>query len=239
MVQSIGPQQTYRDVARMAARKAYSAYCKEDPTEYSNNMRIFYNAGMENPAVAKLILHDAIREESTKETDMAAKLLNPALENLKRTPVHSIRGEFQKDDAVMSARLEIARVQLDMMEKDAIAHATEMGNRLKDDTIPLRDEFNKTYNEMYPRTAYMRRRLMEYAVTSTSPTAPKRPIGEKLQIFYPKTYENRIRLAGNDRLGQKGKVSNFKKMFWNVPLIRNMDIKKGLKKLGKSLAKKV
>lgn len=252
MVQPIGSQQTYRDVLRTAAQNAFNSYGKKDNTEHSNNMKIFYETGRENPIVARMILHESIIEGAKKDKNSIESAAEEATSCFTRQIDNSdpmiwdpflggIQKGYLKKELSNNVLIVEIKSKLDALRKLVDAQGSEMGDKLQEDAVESRDRFYGELNELYPRTGRVREKLIrQYGVTTTSPTVPKRSTAAKIVLsepeggyksIYPNTFETRVRLLANNRLGKKGKMNPLKKMLWNVPFMKKKEFTKGVWKV--------
>lgn len=258
MVQPIGPTNSINtnskmdtNVIRTAVKDAFLTYGCPDPTEHNEYMRVFYTEGKKNPCVARMMLPGIIRKSAIEESDSFQKIFSqevqPEIDALREIPVYTLSDYGKKRDTINSGNAIRAKADAATFLKALHAENNEMGDRLQADVVQLRDEFNNEFKRLYPKTWRIRDRLIsDWGVASDRPTAPKRPLYQKLQIaapeggyesIYPNTLETRVRLLANGRLGKKGKMSPLKKMLWNNPIAKTLDIAKGVKKVCTSLIK--
>ena len=225
------------ETVKNAVRGAFSTYGYEDSTQHNKYMRVFYTEGKKNPCVARMIMPRVIIKSAEEESDTFQKTyerdVQPHVDAVKETPAYTLEDYGKKPGTILKGEVTRTKADVAIFSQAMHAERAEMGGKLQGDVVQLRDEFNEEFKRQYPKTWRIRDRLIrDYGVFYDRPTVPKRSILQKLQIvapkggyksIYPKTLETRARLLVHNRLGEKGKMSPWKKKLWNNPIFREID----------------
>ena len=127
------------------------------------------------------------------------------------------------------------------IQKVLKANETQMTDLLSEEVKPLKENFDETYKTLYPRTYKIRKEIIENTDFSMDKVTPKRSYYEKIKLaepeqgwksIYPRSYENRCRLIGTDRIGKSGTVSWLKKKVWNMFFVKKHDMVKCFLRIG-------
>lgn len=218
------------DVVRTSIINAYQTYGSSDKESFNKNMSKFYTVGKLNPSVAHMILIDQLRKEGLNQAQMNKQYLKTFNDNSKvdiehLTPI--AERQLNRDTAELEMCLGISKVLK--------ATETQMADLLSEEVKPLKESFDETYRALYPRTYKIRKEIIENTDFSIDRVVPKRSYYEKIKLaepeqgwksIYPRSYENRCRLIGMDRIGKSGTVSWLKKKVWNMFFVKKHDMVK-------------
>ena len=230
------------DVVRTSIINAYQTYGSSDKETFNKNMSEFYTEGKQNPSVAHMILVDQLRKEGLNQSQANKQHLKTFKENSKmdtewlkpfadKTPV--IERQVNREVALFEMNLGILKVLK--------ANETQMTNLLSEEVKPLKKSFDEAYKTLYPRTYKIRKEIIENTDFSMDKVTPKRSYYEKIKLaepeqgwksIYPRSYENRCRLIGMDRIGESGTVSWLKKKVWNTFFVKKHDMVKCFLRIG-------
>ena len=230
------------DVVRTSIINAYQTYGNSDKETFNKNMSKFYTAGKQNPSVAHMILIDQLRKEGLNQAQTNKQHLKTFKDNSKvdieylipiadKTPI--IERQLNRDAAELEMCLGIQKVLK--------ANETQMTDLLSEEVKPLKENFDETYKTLYPRTYKIRKEIIENTDFSMDKVTPKHSYYEKIKLaepeqgwksIYPRSYENRCRLIGTDRIGKSGTVSWLKKKVWNMFFVKKHDMVKCFLRIG-------
>ncbi len=113
------------------SNQAYSAFMNGDKKNFSENMKNFFIEGIDNPAVAHIIIKDEFNKNKAKETP-------------KR-----IKGESAFDKALRQFKLILADNHYELPNKD-----NSIG------VVPYLEDFKNEYKSLYPKTFKVRSNLI-------------------------------------------------------------------------------
>ena len=230
------------DVVRTSIINAYKTYGSSDKQTFNKSMSEFYIAGKQNPSVAHMILVDQLRKEGLNQSQANKQHLKTFKENSKmdtewlkpfadKTPI--IERQVNREVALFDMNLGILKVLK--------ANETQMTDLLSEEVKPLKESFDETYKILYPRTYKIRKEIIENTDFSMDKVTPKRSYYEKIKLaepedgwksIYPRSYENRCRLIGMERIGKSGTVSWLKKKIWNLFFVKKYDMVKCFLRMG-------
>ena len=196
------------DVVRNNITNAYRNY-KLDDAKFENSMYDFYKEGAKNPSVAKIMMQDYVR----KGQEAAKKML---------TEVAAIHTPSLLEASVTCNRVYnfAAQFALRSIEASDMYNCTpynEYTNNL------ARKAFDERWNELYPRTAKIRERIICANRMSMDNVTPKASWLEKVnfaktlgeyKLDYPKTFYARYWLIMNSHI-EEGSVTSKVKHWYN------------------------
>ncbi len=195
------------DIITKSARQAAQSFSK-NKQQYNSALETFYNEGRKNPAVAKIIMHNEVINESRtmfiKQKEFSKKidgLINNAEKVQPQTPLQAL----SMPQMVMEIKIQgySANILGHMATHlRAMYLVTDIGKRVSDKVKPLKQEFESLYHQMYPKTGKIREKLTKFNIRMDRVT-PKFPKSERKYILepekgwanvYPRTASTRIML---------------------------------------------
>ena len=210
------------DVVKSHAISAIRSY-KKDSKKYQDSMTKFYSAGKENPSVANIILQHNVNQHVSAMRDLSNSIVLSDAMN-----THNIgrmnTGLFYATQAI----------------QDGI-NTMEIPNDKSLNSLAAKQEYDKVYNELYPKTGKIRKMIAESGHLKIGKVSPKMTWEEKvmnttsisdLKKIYPKSINARIRLFTDGQIEQNTVTPKVKGFF-------NRLTYKFLIKDGFSFAKKV
>ena len=214
------------NVVRTYAINAAKTY-KRDDKKYKESMTDFYKAGKENPSVANVILHNSVNERLAATRDFSDAMMKSELLTASMDP----------------ARNAVAKSGLALVT-ESIKNGMDAMEMPKDESLNstiAKQEYDKAYETLYPKTGKLRKMFAESGQIKMDKVTPKMSWSqkvmnlipaEKFNELYPKTIFVRTKLMLEGQIDDKT-VTPRVKGFFNR-LSHKMLIKNGF-----SFAKKV
>ena len=180
------------NVMKLHAIDAFRTY-KNDDTKYKTAMTDFYAKGKENPSVSKIILDDTI----TSGQKAASIVSNEVMKNAKTPVILPVSGHFNQ-----MAEFE-ARTNMALMAIKRGIDASEIPEDKNLEKLSEKQEFNQRFNELYPKTAQKRERIIDAHRIKMNEVTPKANWSEKIMYaktnaeyreLYPKSFMTRVSL---------------------------------------------
>lgn len=180
------------NVMKLHAIDAFRTY-KNDDTKYKTAMTDFYAKGKENPSVSKIILDDTI----TNGQKAASIVSNEVMKNAKTPVILPVSGHFNQ-----MAEFE-ARTNMALMAIKRGIDASEIPEDKNLEKLSEKQEFNQRFNELYPKTAQKRERIIDAHRIKMNEVTPKANWSEKIMYaktnaeyreLYPKSFMTRVSL---------------------------------------------
>lgn len=180
------------NVMKLHAIDAFRTY-KNDDTKYKTAMTDFYAKGKENPSVSKIILDDTI----TNGQKAASIVSNEVMKNAKTPVILPVSSHFNQ-----MAEFE-ARANMALMAIKRGIDASEIPEDKNLEKLSEKQEFNQRFNELYPKTAQKRERIIDAHRIKMNEVTPKANWSEKIMYaktnaeyreLYPKSFMTRVSL---------------------------------------------
>lgn len=175
-------------------------YYKTDDKKFNHAMGNFYREGVKNPSVARLIFKDENKKHIEKLQKVqveflrnASQIQSPSCDTFSKIPTEK-------------ASLYYATVML-----KSILNTKNIENDEKLNSIPEKKVFDKKYQELYPRTGALRKRIIEAGQVVPDKVMPKTSWAEKMMNLrtvgelkekYPKTFLVRTKLIMDGQFNQ-------------------------------------
>lgn len=208
------------NVVRANAVNAFRFY-KNNDDKYKKAMTGFYTEGKKNPSVAKVILDDTIKKGIKKTSELSDEVMKETKE-----PVFFPLTEHYAQMAQFEARSSIA---LRLMKQ--CINATEIPDDRNMKDLPEKKEFEKSFDELYPRTGEKRRRIIDAHRLEMDAVTPKAKWSDKIMYaktnaeyrkLYPKSFNTRMALIMEGQIKDNAvtkKVSGFLERFAYFPYV--------------------
>lgn len=140
------------DVVKTSVQEAYRNY-RVNNTKFYNSMGKFYEEGVKNPSVSRIILQDHIRKGMLAANDILKQAIeinyycaNPLLYG-ETAPRHQMIYGLSLNAAIKS-------IEAQDMYKNSESLKDELGTEIS-------KNFDKKWDELYPRTGKIRKRIIE------------------------------------------------------------------------------
>lgn len=221
------------DVVRASVSAAYNNYKRNDAKFY-NSMDTFYKSGKENPSVARIIMQDQIR----KEVELARQMLS----DVSRLPLPSIFEPQMRDATLSMYGLALSSVQRSLNASDIYNETAYVDDPdyhdFRADYLGLdsRREFDEAWHKKYPKSGWLRERIIENNNISMDKVNPKAGWFEKINFAktlkeykkdYPKTFNVRYALIMHNQITEEKVTPKVKSWFKRIAY--KTLIKKGFK----------
>lgn len=203
------------NVVRTHVNNAFKYY-KNDDKKFNQAMTDFYTVGKENPSVAGVIYEETINNGIQSMLDLSKE----SSDGIKPTLMPSANRAAENDVRIGVAKMALTKAvnALDLKDKSALKN------------IAAKDEYDKAFNELYPRTGKIRKAIMESGNIKTDSVSPKMSWAQKVQVMdstgfyakqYPKSYAARTALFINGQIkeGEVTKRVGFFKRFSYKPFL--------------------
>ena len=211
------------DVVKTSVQNAYNNFGRSDVKFYSA-MSTFYKEGKKNPSVAKIIMQDNIR----KNQEVASQMLKdaaafPLLDVTVLAYPEMLRHSHQLYDLSLNAAMK--SINAEQIYKNTEYVSEEVG-------LKEASDFQKTWNELYPKTGKKRERIIKANRISMDKVSEKADWSEKVNYAktveeykkdYPKTFNARLRLLFDGQIEDENvtsRVSGWFKRFSYKRLIK-------------------
>ncbi len=181
------------NVMKLRAIDAFRNY-KNDDTKFKTAMTDFYAVGKENPSVSKIILDDTI----SNGQKAASIVSDEVMKNIKTPVIFPVSAHFDQ-----MAEFE-ARTNIALMAIKRGIDASEIPEDKNLEKLSEKQEFNQRFNELYPKTAQKRERIIDAHRIKMNEVTPKANWSEKIMYaktnaeykeLYPKSFLTRMALV--------------------------------------------
>ncbi|MBO6272368.1 hypothetical protein J6O48_06275 [bacterium] len=182
------------NVVRTHVNNAFKYY-KNDDKKFHKAMTDFYTVGKENPSVAGVIYEETINNGIQSMLNLSKK----SADGIKPTLLPSGERVAENDVRIEVSKIALAKAinSLDLKDKTALKN------------IAAKEGYDKTFDELYPRTGKIRKTIIESGNIKTDSVSSKMSWGQKIQAMdstgvyakqYPKSHAARIALIINGQI---------------------------------------
>ena len=210
------------NIIKTNAENAFKYY-KSDDKKYTDSMKNLYSEGNKNPSVTSIILDNTINNSIGKMSDLSQEMIDGA-----RVP--SILPSF--DHFEQMADFE-ARTNIALLAMKKGINASEIQTDKNIQKLPEKQEFDKRFNELYPKTGEIRKRTIDAHRIKMDKVTPKANWSDKIMYaktnkeykeMYPKSFLTRATLIMKNQIKDNEvtkRVSGFFRRLSYYPFVDN------------------
>lgn len=208
------------NVVKTNAESAFKYY-KSDDKKYTDSMKNLYSEGKKNPSVTSIILDNTINNGVKKVSDLSQDMIDGA-----RVPsILPVVDHFEQM-ADFEARANIALLA---MQKGVNANEIPTDKNIQ--KLPEKWEFDKRFDELYPKTGEIRKRIIDAHRIQMDKVTPKANWSDKIMYaktnkeykeMYPKSFFTRTALIMKNQIKDNEvtkRVSGFFKRLSYYPFV--------------------
>lgn len=159
--------------------------------KYYKAMQSFYTAGKHNPAVALMLMQDAVIKESRavlKQNFSLDAKYDKFVKEIDNVPspgsfLSTVFQDNMKNETKFNCAITLGKIKLFNLAKVTNMAAGGIFKNIQD-AIPAKQEFDAVYKQMYPRTGHIRKNLIMYRIRMDRVT-PKTDSADRRFILEP------------------------------------------------------